>query len=166
LFRKLKEVAIETNRRYAERFGINRSTCITTTKPSGNGSQLFNSSSGMHPRHAPYYIRRVRIEATLHVEIGGEKIHIAADGNGPVSALDNALRKALIKHYPSIQKLNLVDYKVRVLDGSSGTGSKVRVLIETTDSKKIWGTVGVSANIIEASWDALLDSYEYYLLNS
>jgi ribonucleoside-diphosphate reductase alpha chain len=63
LFRKLKEVAIETNRRYAERFGINRSTCITTTKPSGNGSQLFNSSSGMHPRHAPYYIRRVRIES-------------------------------------------------------------------------------------------------------
>jgi 2-isopropylmalate synthase len=108
----------------------------------------------------------VRIEATLHVEIGGEQIHIAADGNGPVSALDNALRKALIKHYPSIQKLNLVDYKVRVLDGGSGTGSKVRVLIETTDSKKIWGTVGVSANIIEASWDALIDSYEYYLLNS
>lgn len=63
LFRKLKEVAVETNRRYAERFGINRSTCITTTKPSGNGSQLFNSSSGMHPRHAPYYIRRVRIES-------------------------------------------------------------------------------------------------------
>jgi ribonucleoside-diphosphate reductase alpha chain len=63
LFRKLKEVAVETNRRYAERFGISRSTCITTTKPSGNGSQLFNSSSGMHPRHAPYYIRRVRIES-------------------------------------------------------------------------------------------------------
>ena len=62
VFRKLKEVAIETNRKYAERFGINRSTCITTVKPSGNGSQLFDSSSGMHPRHAPYYIRRVRVE--------------------------------------------------------------------------------------------------------
>ena len=62
VFRKLKEVALETNRKYAERFGINRSTCITTVKPSGNGSQLFDSSSGMHPRHAPYYIRRVRIE--------------------------------------------------------------------------------------------------------
>lgn len=130
----------------------------------------------MYGRHKPLFtlhafrvisekqgLQELQIEATLHAEIKNEKIHIAADGNGPVSALDHALRKALSKHYPSIQKLQLVDYKVRVLDGQAGTGSKVRVLIETSDGNKSWGTVGVSHNIIEASWLALLDSYEYYL---
>jgi len=102
-------------------------------------------------------------EATIMVNVEGEAEHTAALGNGPVNALDNALRKALEKFYPQIGETELIDYKVRVLDSGEGTGSKVRVLIETTDKKDRWGTVGVSENIIEASWQALVDSITYKL---
>jgi len=102
-------------------------------------------------------------EATIMVNVGGKAEHTAALGNGPVNALDNALRKALEKFYPQIKKTELVDYKVRVLDSGQGTASKVRVLIETGDKKDTWGTVGVSENIIEASWQALVDSINYKL---
>jgi 2-isopropylmalate synthase len=103
-------------------------------------------------------------EATIMVNVGGRTEHTAADGNGPVNALDNALRKALEKFYPQLSEVRLIDYKVRVLTAGTGTASKVRVLIESGDDKHKWGTVGVSENIIEASWQALVDSIEYKLL--
>ena len=104
-------------------------------------------------------------EATIKVNVDNHMVHTASEGNGPVNALDNALRKALEEVYPQINNIKLEDYKVRVLDGQDGTGAKVRVLIESSgDEKKKWGTVGVSSNIIEASWLALVDSIEYGLL--
>ncbi len=103
-------------------------------------------------------------EATIMVEVGGKVEHTAAVGNGPVNALDNALRKALEKFYPSLASVKLLDYKVRVLTAQKGTAASVRVLIESGDGKEEWGTVGVSENIIEASWIALVDSIEYKLL--
>jgi len=102
-------------------------------------------------------------EATIMVKVGGKTEHTAALGNGPVNALDNALRKALEKFYPQLKEAELVDYKVRVLSSGEGTASKVRVLVETGDKKHRWGTVGVSENIIEASWQALVDSINYKL---
>lgn len=86
------------------------------------------------------------------------------EGDGPVNALDQALRKALTKFYPSLKDVRLTDFKVRVLDAKEGTAAKVRVLIESRDDKATWGTVGVSENILEASWEALVDSIDYKLL--
>ncbi len=103
-------------------------------------------------------------EATIMVRVGGDVEHTAAVGNGPVNALDHALRRALEKFYPSLRAVKLLDYKVRVLAAREGTGSRVRVLIESGDGVHKWGTVGVSENIIEASWQALVDSIEYKLL--
>ncbi|HHN65321.1 MAG TPA: citramalate synthase [Nitrospirae bacterium] len=103
-------------------------------------------------------------EATIMVKVGGHIEHTAATGNGPVNALDNALRKALEKFYPELKNVRLYDYKVRVLAGSKGTSARVRVLIESGDDHERWGTVGVSENIIEASWQALVDSIEFKLL--
>ncbi|RDV84271.1 citramalate synthase [Ammonifex thiophilus] len=106
----------------------------------------------------------VHAEATIKLRVGDKVVHTAAEGNGPVNALDNALRKALEQFYPAIRRMRLVDYKVRVLDGAAGTGAVVRVLIETGDGQRTWVTVGVSPNIIEASWQALADSFTYGLL--
>jgi 2-isopropylmalate synthase len=103
-------------------------------------------------------------EATIMVKVGGQVEHTAATGNGPVNALDNAIRKALEKFYPQLGDMELVDYKVRVLSAGQGTGSRVRVLVESGDPRDKWGTVGVSENIIEASWEALVDSIRYKLL--
>jgi 2-isopropylmalate synthase len=103
-------------------------------------------------------------EATIMMRVGKNIEHTAATGNGPVNALDNALRKALEKFYPELKSVKLHDYKVRVLTAGKGTGAKVRVLIESGDNESKWGTVGVSENIIEASWQALVDSIEYKLL--
>ena len=106
----------------------------------------------------------IRSEATIKVMApDGEVEHTAADGDGPVNALDSALRKALERFYPSLQEVHLTDYKVRVLDTQAGTAAKVRVLIEASDGREHWGTVGVSENIIQASWEALTDSLEYKL---
>ena len=91
-------------------------------------------------------------------------MHTAAEGNGPVNALDLALRKALLQFYPSLTAVKLVDYKVRILEESTGTESQVRVLIESSDGLNEWRTVGSSTNIIEASWLALADGLEYWLL--
>lgn len=103
-------------------------------------------------------------EATIMVEgPDGAVEHTAAQGNGPVNALDQALRKALTKFYPQLESMELLDYKVRVLGGDGGTGATVRVLIESGDERSKWGTVGVSPNVIEASWQALVDSIEYKL---
>jgi 2-isopropylmalate synthase len=103
-------------------------------------------------------------EATIMVKVGDKIEHTAALGKGPVNALDNALRKALHKFYPELKEMDLVDYKVRVLSTKDGTGAPTRVLIESSDGKHTWGTVGVSENIIEASWRALVDSIDYKLL--
>ena len=102
-------------------------------------------------------------EATIMIEVDGKTEHTAAMGNGPVNALDNALRKALEKFYPSINEVRLLDYKVRVISSTKGTESVVRVLIESGDKTDNWNTVGVSSNIIEASWMALVDSLDYKL---
>jgi len=104
------------------------------------------------------------IEAMVKVKVGNEIMHTAAEGNGPVSALDLALRKALLQFYPSLAQVKLIDYKVRILEESAGTSSQVRVLIESSDGVEEWRTVGSSTNIIEASWLALVDSLEYWLL--
>jgi 2-isopropylmalate synthase len=108
----------------------------------------------------------VRCDATIKVEVGGQLEHTAADGNGPVNALSEALNKALLRFYPSLAELTLTDYKVRVLAGSSesGTASVVRVQVEMTDEKDTWGTVGASTNIIDASYEALIDAIEYKLV--
>jgi len=103
-------------------------------------------------------------EATIRLYVGGNEVHTASMGNGPVNAIDRALRKALTRFYPSLEDMELVDYKVRVLSGEHGTGAKVRVLIESRDGQSSWGTVGVSLNIIEASWQALVDSINYKLM--
>ncbi len=100
-------------------------------------------------------------EAVLKVQVGDEVEHTASDGDGPVNALDNALRKALIRFYPEIASIRLVDYKVRVLGANDGTAARVRVLVESSDGQKSWSTVGVSHNIINASLQALSDSLNY-----
>ena len=104
-------------------------------------------------------------EATVKVRVGSDMVHTVSEGNGPVNALDNALRKSLVQFYPNIEGIRLVDFKVRVVDQGTGTGAIVRVLIESTDGEQVWSTVGSSGNIIEASWFALADSLEYYLNN-
>ncbi|MCX6721988.1 MAG: citramalate synthase [Candidatus Staskawiczbacteria bacterium] len=100
-------------------------------------------------------------EASVKLRVGDKVEHTVAEGDGPVNALDKALRAALVKFYPAIQNVRLVDYKVRILDSGAGTAAKTRVIIESTDGNSVWGTVGVHDNIIEASWEALMDSYIY-----
>ncbi len=103
-------------------------------------------------------------QASVKVLVGGVTEHTIAEGDGPVNALDGALRAALVKFFPQLKKVQLEDYKVRILDSATGTGARTRVLIETTDGKEQWGTVGVHDNIIEASLQALVDSMEYALM--
>jgi 2-isopropylmalate synthase len=102
-------------------------------------------------------------EASIKLKIRGETEHVVAEGDGPVNALDTALRKALIPAFPSLSKMHLVDYKVRVINSTEGTAARVRVVIESSDDDEEWTTVGVSENVIEASWIALVDSVEYKL---
>ncbi len=108
--------------------------------------------------------RGIFAEAMVKVRVKGEVLHTAAEGNGPVNALDLALRKALLPHYPMLNNFQLADYKVRILDGNNGTSALTRVLIDTQNGTRRWSTVGASTNIIEASWRALVDSIEYGLL--
>lgn len=105
-------------------------------------------------------------EATVKLNVDGVTEHVVAEGDGPVNALDAALRKSLENFYPVIKEIRLIDYKVRVVNARAGTAAKVRVIIESSDRETIWGTVGVSENIIEASWQALVDSVEYKLLKN
>jgi len=105
-----------------------------------------------------------KTDATLKVKVKNDIEHTAADGVGPVDALNNALRKALLRFYPNLKKVNLTDYKVRVLNEKDGTQAKVRVLIESSDGESHWSTVGVSENIIEATWQSLSDSFNYHLM--
>ncbi len=105
-------------------------------------------------------------EATIKVSVNGQEAHTVADGDGPVNALDSALRAALVQFYPQLESVKLTDYKVRILDSASGTAAKTRVLIESSDGKDEWGTVGADDNIIEASLKALVDSMEYRLMKT
>ena len=107
--------------------------------------------------------RGLFVEAMVKVKVKGEVLHTVAEGNGPVNALDNAMRKALQTAYPQLASFHLADFKVRILDSSKGTEAVTRVLIDTHNNAKRWSTVGASANLIEASWQALVDSYEYGL---
>jgi len=102
-------------------------------------------------------------EATVKLKVGDQVEHVVGEGDGPVNALDAALRKSLEIFYPSLKEVHLIDYKVRVVNAGAGTAARVRVIIESRDKNSIWGTVGVSENIIEASWQALVDSVEYKL---
>ena len=103
-------------------------------------------------------------EATIKVKVDNRVVHTAAEGDGPVNALDQALRKALLQFYPDLSAIRLIDYKVRILEETAGTAAQVRVLIESSDGRENWRTVGSSTNIIEASWLALADSIEYWLI--
>jgi 2-isopropylmalate synthase len=103
-------------------------------------------------------------DATVKVDVNGERMHTASEGDGPVNALDGALRKALEPHYPALTDMHLTDYRVRVINPRAATAAKVRVVIQSADSRRVWGTVGVDENIIDASLQALLDSIEYKLL--
>ncbi|MCX5712819.1 MAG: citramalate synthase [Candidatus Omnitrophica bacterium] len=108
--------------------------------------------------------KKMTSEAIIKLKVKGVKEHTAAEGDGPINALDNALRKALKEFYPTLAKMHLSDFKVRVLDEKAGTASKVRVLIQSQDEDDSWSTIGVHENIIEASWQALVDSIDYKLL--
>ena len=113
------------------------------------------AGSGGEPRRST--------EATIKLKVDGVLEHTVSEGDGPVNALDGALRKALEGHFPRLKEMNLVDYKVRVINARAGTAARVRVVIESKDDDDVWGTVGVSENVIEASWLALVDSFEYKL---
>lgn len=108
--------------------------------------------------------KKIDSEAIIKLKVRGIKVHTAAEGDGPINALDNALRKALKDFYPTLSKMHLSDFKVRVLDEKTGTAAKVRVLMQWQDEEDSWNTIGVSRNIIEASWQALVDSIDYKLL--
>jgi 2-isopropylmalate synthase len=108
--------------------------------------------------------KKISSEAIIKLEVKNKLEHTAADGDGPVNALDNALRKALKNFYPTLSKMHLSDFKVRILDEKAGTAAVTRVIIQSQDEKSAWSTIGVSENIIEASWQALADSIEYKLL--
>jgi 2-isopropylmalate synthase len=140
----------------------------------GSLELLIKNALGIHKKYFDLIGFRVIVEkkekdqsvseATIMVRVGNRVEHTAALGKGPVNALDNALRKALEKFYPVLKEMDLVDYKVRVLTTKDGTQAATRVLVESSDNKRTWGTVGVSENIIEASWQALVDSIDYKLL--
>jgi 2-isopropylmalate synthase len=106
----------------------------------------------------------IRAQATVKLRVGDEVMHTAAEGDGPVNALDRAVRKALLPHYPALAEVHLVDYKVRIVDEHLGTAARPRVIVESARGTERWSTVGCSENIIEASWLALCDSLELALL--
>ena len=104
---------------------------------------------------------KVQTEATIKVWVEGERYVRTAEGNGPVNALDVALRTAITDRHPHLADIELTNYKVRILDEHHGTGAVTRVLLDSSDGERGWGSIGVSENIIEASWEALVDSLEY-----
>ncbi len=108
----------------------------------------------------------ITTEATVKLQVGDRILHEVAEGDGPVNALDRAMRKALLEDYPQLAQMHLIDYKVRVINSEAATAANVRVIIESGDQHDVWGTVGVSGNVIEASWIALADSFEYMLQRS
>jgi 2-isopropylmalate synthase len=109
---------------------------------------------------------RVETEATIKIWVDGERYVRTAEGNGPVNALDKALRDALVEIHPHLRDIDLVNFKVRILDETKGTGAITRVLLDASDGDEVWGSIGVSENIIESSWEALVDSLEYGMQRS
>jgi 2-isopropylmalate synthase len=139
------------------------------------GSLALLISKALKHREPPFRIESYHVsvrrdrtlfvcQASVKVTVDGVTEHTIAEGDGPVNALDQALRNALVKFYPQLKRVRLDDYKVRILDSTAGTGARTRVLIESTDGKQEWGTVGVHDNIIEASLQALAESLEYRLI--
>ncbi|MDR2722158.1 MAG: citramalate synthase, partial [Cellulomonadaceae bacterium] len=140
-----------------EFFDIESWRTIIETVPNAQGRQAGRDGLATH---------EVSTEATVKLRAGGERIVSTGEGNGPVNALDAALRQALTRTYPEIDKFELTDYKVRILDADRGTDSTTRVLIVTSNGERTWTTVGVGPNLIEASWEALLDAHVYGLLQA
>ena len=128
---------------------------VNVSHRSGSGSRAWNDVAV-----------QVETEATVKVHVGGERVVATGEGNGPVNALDSALRKALGDRFPELERLHLTDFKVRVLETRQGTGAVTRVLIDTTNGERTWTTIGVSENIIEASWQALVDSLVFGILHT
>jgi len=144
--------------------GADASLELLLREATGNLKEVFKVESFKIIVERPANHSSVISEAIVKLKIGEETVFTAAEGNGPVDALDNALRKALEQYYPEIRDMHLTDYKVRVIDEKSATAAKVRVLIESSDRQNSWSTVGVSTNVIEASWQALVDSVRYALI--
>lgn len=141
------------------------------------GSLALLIRKALKHEHAPFKVDAYHVsmrrdgqastcEATVKVRVGEKRAHTVADGDGPVNALDAALRAALVRFFPTLEKVQLIDYKVRIIDTSTGTAAKTRVLLQSTDGSEEWSTVGVSENIVEASLQALVDSIEYALLKT
>jgi 2-isopropylmalate synthase len=141
------------------------------------GSMALLIRKALRHEHAPFKVDAYHVsmrrdgqnsacEATVKVRVGEKRAHTVSDGDGPINALDAALRAALIRFFPVLEKIQLVDYKVRIIDTSAGTAAKTRVLLQSTDGAEEWSTVGVSENIVEASLQALIDSIEYALLKT
>jgi 2-isopropylmalate synthase len=118
------------------------------------------------PTPTPTAVLGLMTEATVKVHVGSERVVATAEGNGPVNALDGALRGAIGRKFPALDHIHLTDYRVRVLDTGRGTGAVTRVLVDSTDGERTWTTIGVSENIIEASWQALYDSIVFGLLHA
>jgi len=144
--------------------GAEASLDILLRKAAGSYSPFFTLGRYRTTGEQPALDKSTCAHAMVQLEVDGKREISAAEGNGPVHALDLALRKALVGFYPSLAQMRLTDYKVRVLASSGATAATVRVLIESADSREVWTTVGVSTDIIEASWIALVDSIEYKLM--
>ncbi len=162
---QLSTLLEEVKRKEYEGFqfeGAEASFWLLQARLSGRHSAPF-SSDGFRVMVDQMPDGQVSVTATVKIRVGEEEEHTAAEGDGPVHALDRAFKKALQRFFPEIGNIRLTDYKVRVLDAENGTAAKVRVLIESTDGQDTWSTVGVSNNILEASWQALTDSVLYQL---
>ncbi|CAM3515223.1 citramalate synthase [Marinicrinis lubricantis] len=144
--------------------GADASLELLLRKASGEKVEVFEVDSFKIAVEKHKDDANVRSEAIVKLLVNQQEIYTVAEGNGPVNALDNALRKALVDFFPDIEQMYLSDYKVRVIDEKDTTAAKVRVLVETSDSQNSWSTVGVSENVIEASWNALVDSLTYALI--
>ncbi len=139
------------------------SFALLARRAAGTYRQLFNIE-GYHVSTIKQSNGKIVTDATVKLSINGHREHTACEGDGPVNALDGALRKALEHHYPCLGQVHLTDYMVRVINPKAATAARVRVVIQSTDQAHTWGTVGVNENIIDASWEALIDSIEYKLL--
>ena len=145
------------------RLGTRRRSTITATETMANATRVptlvisARKLIGIRPASSAI------TEATIKLKVGWSVEHTVSEGDGPVNAIDGALRKALVPYFPRLDEMQLVDYQVRVVNARAGTAARVRVVIESRDRDAVWGTVGVSENIIEASWLALVDSIEYKL---
>jgi len=139
------------------------SFALLAKKEAGQYRRFFDIE-GYHVSTIKQSDGRLVTDATVKLIVNGNREHTASEGDGPVNALDGALRKALEHHYPNLQNMKLTDYMVRVINPKAATAARVRVVIQSSDESRVWGTVGVSENVIEASWQAMIDSFDYKLL--